>query len=33
MTLKDMKRKSGLLGNNYSTQQIFDKYIKVIINE
>ena len=33
MTLKDMKRRSGLIGNNYSTQQIFDEYIKTTINE
>jgi len=32
-TLKDMKRKSGLIGNNYSTQMIFDEYIKITINE
>jgi len=32
-TLKDMKKKSGLIGNNYSTQQIFDEYIKTTINE
>ena len=33
MTLKEMKRKSGLIGNNYSTQQVFDEYIKITINE
>lgn len=33
MTLKDMKRRSGLIGNNYSTQQVFDEYIKITINE
>tara|TARA_R110000796_G_scaffold247744_2_gene373664 strand:+ start:278 stop:484 length:207 start_codon:yes stop_codon:yes gene_type:complete len=32
-TLKDMKKKSGLIGNNYSTQQVFDEYIKITINE
>jgi len=32
-TLKDMKRRSGLIGNNYSTQQVFDEYIKITINE
>ena len=32
-TLKDMKKKSGLIGNKYSTQQIFDEYIKITINE
>jgi len=33
MTLKDMKKRSGLIGNNYSTQQVFDEYIKITINE
>tara|TARA_B100000767_G_C19661569_1_gene491220 strand:- start:571 stop:777 length:207 start_codon:yes stop_codon:yes gene_type:complete len=32
-TLKDMKRRSGLIGNSYSTQQVFDEYIKITINE
>ena len=32
-TLKDMKKKSGLIGNKYSTQQVFDEYIKITINE
>ena len=32
-TLKDMKRRSGLIGNKYSTQQVFDEYIKITINE
>jgi len=32
-TLKDIKKKSGLIGNNYSTQQVFDEYIKITINE
>ena len=27
------KKKSGLIGNNYSTQQVFDEYIKITINE
>ena len=32
-TLKDMKKKSGLIGNKYSTRQVFDEYIKITINE